>query len=184
MASFGSVGLFHMVGVTPEARDARDPWDGQAPEPRRITRADLDAFFAEAMPAAATKSTSSSFRRRNCRWSKWPRSPTCSTAAADQQIDHAAWPSPRPRSSRRADRMGLTARIEASGALVAVGGLLLSELCARDGGGQWLAAAGHQLRQARSTSSAATATSRRWPAWKPASRRRSAGRITAQRNVA
>jgi predicted aconitase len=46
LASYGSVPLFHMVGVTPEAPDASSVFDGRAPEPEVISRAELDAFYA------------------------------------------------------------------------------------------------------------------------------------------
>ena len=45
LASFGSVPLFHMVGVTPEARDLGDVFDGPAPDPQTIARVDIDAFY-------------------------------------------------------------------------------------------------------------------------------------------
>ncbi len=47
-----------------------------------------------------------------------------------------------------ADRMGLTARIEAAGGTVLVRHVLLSELCARNGGGERLARSRHQFGQA------------------------------------
>jgi predicted aconitase len=46
LASFGSVALFHMAGVTPEAPDAKTVFDGPVPDPEPITRADIDAFYA------------------------------------------------------------------------------------------------------------------------------------------
>jgi predicted aconitase len=46
LASYGSVPLFHMAGVTPEASDASSVFDGRTPEPQVITRADLDGFYA------------------------------------------------------------------------------------------------------------------------------------------
>lgn len=45
LASYGSVPLFHMVGVTPEAHDLGDVFDGPMPEPKTITRADIDSFY-------------------------------------------------------------------------------------------------------------------------------------------
>lgn len=45
MASFGSTPLFHMVGVTPEAPSLQTVFDGAPPDPVRITRADIDAFY-------------------------------------------------------------------------------------------------------------------------------------------
>ena len=46
LASYGSVPLFHMAGVTPEAADAAALFDGPPPEPRAVARSDLDAFYA------------------------------------------------------------------------------------------------------------------------------------------
>jgi predicted aconitase len=119
MASFGSIALFHMVGVTPEARDARDPWDGPAPEPRRITRADLDAFFAgyagrddkvdvvvfSAPQLSLVEMAALADRLDGRRVNK----ATALLAVTSPEIKSAS------------DRMGLTARIEASGALVLSG---------------------------------------------------------------
>jgi predicted aconitase len=45
LASYGSVPLFHMVGVTPEAHDLGDVFDGPLPEPKQIGRAEIDAFY-------------------------------------------------------------------------------------------------------------------------------------------
>lgn len=45
-ASYGSIPMFHIVGMTPEAPDVQSVFDGKPPEPQRITRADLDAFYA------------------------------------------------------------------------------------------------------------------------------------------
>ncbi len=119
MASFGSVALFHVVGVTPEARDARDPWDGAPPEPRRITRADLDAFFA---------SYSSGSDKVDVVVFSAPQLSLVEMAALADRLDGRqvnkattllAVTSPEIKSA--SDRMGLTARIEASGALVLSG---------------------------------------------------------------
>lgn len=46
LASYGSVPLFHMPGVTPEAADVKSLFDTAPPEPEIITRADLDDFYA------------------------------------------------------------------------------------------------------------------------------------------
>jgi predicted aconitase len=45
LASYGSVPLFHMIGVTPEAHDLSDVFDGPMPEPQIIGRADIDDFY-------------------------------------------------------------------------------------------------------------------------------------------
>ncbi len=132
MASFGSIGLFHMVGVTPEARNASDPWDGKAPEPRLITRAELDKFFAGYSSSSNSSSSSGS------------------SGSSGDKVDVVVFSAPQlsliemsvladlldgrrvnasttllavtsPENKSAADRMGLTARIEASGALMLSG---------------------------------------------------------------
>ena len=44
LASYGSVPMFHMVGVTPEAPDLRAVFDAPAPRAERVTARDLEAF--------------------------------------------------------------------------------------------------------------------------------------------
>ena len=46
LASYGSVPLFHMAGVTPEAPDVANAFDGTPPEPVPIGEEDVDAFYA------------------------------------------------------------------------------------------------------------------------------------------
>ncbi len=47
LATYGSHGMFHVVGVTPEARTAADAFQGAAPPPAvAIGRAELDARYA------------------------------------------------------------------------------------------------------------------------------------------
>jgi len=45
LASYGSVPLFHIIGVTPEAHNLVDVFDGPMPEPAVIGRADIDDFY-------------------------------------------------------------------------------------------------------------------------------------------
>jgi len=45
LASYGSVPLFHMLGVTPEAADLHSLFDQHPPQPEVITRADIDDFY-------------------------------------------------------------------------------------------------------------------------------------------
>jgi predicted aconitase len=119
MASFGSVALFHMVGVTPEARDTRDPWDGKAPEPRRITRADLDAFFAgysrggEKVDVVVFSAPQLSLVEMSALADR------LDGRQINKETTLLAVTSPEIKSA--SDRMGLTKRIEASGALVLSG---------------------------------------------------------------
>jgi hypothetical protein len=119
MASYGSIALFHMVGVTPEARDAREPWDGEPPEPTRVGRADLDSFFA-AYRGADDKVDVVVFSA--------PQLSLVEMAALADHLDGRrvnpattllAVTSPEIKSA--SDRLGLSERIEAAGGLVLAG---------------------------------------------------------------
>jgi len=46
LASYGSTALFHMIGVTPEARDLGDVFDGTPPDPVTLSHPDIDTFLA------------------------------------------------------------------------------------------------------------------------------------------
>ena len=46
LASYGSVPLFHMIGVTPEATDLNTVLAGASVDTQTITTADVDAFYA------------------------------------------------------------------------------------------------------------------------------------------
>jgi predicted aconitase len=47
LASYGSQGMFHMIGVTPEAEDEQEAFGGRKPHTMiRVTREDLDAVYA------------------------------------------------------------------------------------------------------------------------------------------
>jgi len=46
LASYGSVPLFHMAGITPEAADTASLFDGPVPAPHVITGADVEDFYA------------------------------------------------------------------------------------------------------------------------------------------
>lgn len=46
LASYGSVPMFHMVGVTPEAPDVAACFDGPPPPAEPVGAADLEAFYA------------------------------------------------------------------------------------------------------------------------------------------
>lgn len=48
LASYGSMGMFHMVGVTPEAPDVAAALGGNVPaKTMKVTRADIDRVFAQ-----------------------------------------------------------------------------------------------------------------------------------------
>ena len=47
MASYGSIAMFHVIGITPEAPDWKTACGGKALEPEVISQSDLDAFYTE-----------------------------------------------------------------------------------------------------------------------------------------
>ena len=113
MASYGSTALFHMPGVTPEAGD----WDrGRS---QTIGRAEIDTFIA-AYGAAGDKVDVVVFGA--------PQLSLVEMAAVADALSgrrvHGATTllvTTSPEIKHAADRMGLTARIEAAGAVVASG---------------------------------------------------------------
>lgn len=121
LASFGSVALFHMPGITPECRTTTDVFDGAIPEAIKINRHDYDAFYASyAAPgekvdvvvfAAPQLSLFELERLADLIGDKRIHPETSLLVATSPEIKGAA------------DRMGLTERIEQSGAM------LLSGVC-------------------------------------------------------
>ncbi|MCE4225290.1 DUF521 domain-containing protein [Methylobacterium sp. C25] len=122
LASFGSVALFHMPGVTPEAPTLSDAFHGgPIPSAEAITQSDFETFY-EGYAARGDKVDVVVFS-----------APQLSLLELEQVASHLdgkrvhrdttllAVTSPEIKFA--ADRMGLTARIEASGAL------LLSGVC-------------------------------------------------------
>jgi predicted aconitase len=115
MASYGSTALFYLPGITPDAAQ----FAGPAPEPVRIGRAEIDAFVA-AYGAAGDKVDVVVFAAPHLSLVEMAavadalsgrhiHSETTVLVATSPEIKHAA------------DRIGLTNRIEASGAIVAAG---------------------------------------------------------------
>lgn len=121
MASFGSTPLFHMVGVTPEASSLQTVFDGAPPDPIRITRADIDAFYDSygvsddrldvVVFAAPQLSLFELQRLGHLLDGRKVNDATTLIAATAPEIKKAA------------DRMGITAQIEDAG------GILLEGVC-------------------------------------------------------
>lgn len=119
MASYGSTALFHMVGVTPEAPDAKSLFDGRVPDATPITRADIDGFFKQygiaddavdvVVFAAPQLSLVELDRLAGLLKGRKVAAKTTLLAATN------------PANKAEADRMGLTATIEASGAVLLEG---------------------------------------------------------------
>jgi predicted aconitase len=115
MASYGSVALFHMPDITADVPDLADP----SVETTRIGRAEIDEFLASyAAPgdkvdvvvfAAPQLSLVEMAEVADALGGRQVSPQTTLLVATSPEIKHAA------------DRMGLTERIEASGAIVAAG---------------------------------------------------------------
>jgi len=119
LASYGSVPLFHMVGVTPEARALVDVFDGRIPDPLTLARADLDAFYDSfgvhedavdvVVFAAPQQSLVEMQQIARLLKGRTVAEGTTLIAATSPEIKAAC------------DRMGITATIEAAGGIVLKG---------------------------------------------------------------
>ncbi len=119
LASYGSVALFHMPGITPEATGGPAEFAGPPPQPEIIGRGEIKAFVA-AYGAAGDKVDVVVFAApqlsliemaavADALSGRVVHAETTLLVATSPEIKHAA------------DRMGLTARIEEAGAIVAAG---------------------------------------------------------------
>jgi predicted aconitase len=117
LASYGSVALFHMPGIT--AGDGMERGPAASPGAEEITRAEIDAFIRSygaagdkvdvVVFAAPQLSLVEMADVADVLAGRLVHPDTTVLVATSPEIKHAA------------DRMGLTARIEASGAIVAAG---------------------------------------------------------------
>ncbi|MDR3515215.1 MAG: aconitase X catalytic domain-containing protein [Azospirillaceae bacterium] len=119
MASFGSVALFHMPGITPEFATAQDAFDGPPPAADLLTRDDIDSFITE-FAATGDAVDVVVFSAPQLSLMEIARIATL----LDGQIicpTTTVIVSTSPEVKSAADRLGLTARIEAAGAIVTQG---------------------------------------------------------------
>ena len=131
LASFGSVAMFHMVGVTPEAPDARTVFDGPVPTPLPITRADIAAFYSSFGPiegkidvvvfAAPQLSLVEMQQLAALLDGRRVHPDTALVVATSPEVRSAC------------DRMGLTATIEGAGSMV-LEGVCFYQMYARETG--------------------------------------------------
>ncbi len=129
LASFGSTPLFHMVGVTPEAPSLGSVFDGPVPGARKIGQADIDQLMASYRPkddrldvvvfAAPQLSLFEMQTLAGLLEGKRLNPKVALLAATSPDIKAAA------------DRMGLTAKIEGSGATV-LSGVCFYQMYARE----------------------------------------------------
>jgi len=121
LASFGSVALFHLPGITPECRTIADVVDGTIPEAVTITRHDYDAFYAS-YAATGEKVDVVVFAAPQLSLFELQQ---LSNLIDDKKIhpETSLLVATSPEIKQAADRMGLTRKIEQSGAI------LLSGVC-------------------------------------------------------
>ena len=119
MASFGSSALFHIPGVTAECGSIHDMFDGQPPEPQMITPADVRAFYAR-FEAPGEKVDVVVFAAPQLSLMElYDLAGLLEGRHVHPGTDLIIATSPENKSA--CDRMGLTGRIEASGALLLEG---------------------------------------------------------------
>lgn len=122
LASFGSVAMFHMPGITTEANDLREAFHGGSPpEPTRLTGADLRNFH-RLYEARGEKADVVVFAAPQLSLVEMEQVARC----IDGRVVHhdtTLIVTTSPEIKFASDRMGLTARIENSG------GLVLSGVC-------------------------------------------------------
>ncbi len=131
LASYGSVPLFHMVGVTPEARRLGDVFDGRMPDPVTLTRADMEDFYdgfglhedgVDVVVFAAPQQSLVEMQRiARLLEGRRVSDRTTLIAATSPEVKSAC------------DRMGITATIEAAGGIV-LKGVCFYQMYARETG--------------------------------------------------
>lgn len=119
LASFGSTPLFHMIGITPEAPSLAAVFDGPVPRPARLGNADITRLMASYRPkddkldvVVFAAPQLSLFEMRTL-------AGLLDGRRINGKVALLAATSPDIKSA--ADRMGITRRIEASGATVLAG---------------------------------------------------------------
>ena len=113
---FGSVAMFHMPNITAECRDARDVFDGSLPEPHRITADTLAGLF-ESYGAPGEKVDVVVFSAPQLSLYEL-RDVAGLLKGRRVHTKTALLVATSPENKFAADRMGLTATLEASGAIV------------------------------------------------------------------
>jgi predicted aconitase len=119
MASFGSVALFHMPGITAECQRTEDAFDGPPPEPHRIGPQDLAGLF-QSYAARGEKVDVVVFSAPQL--SLFELADVATLLDGRRVHDETALlVATSPENKSAADRMGLTRRIEAAGATMLTG---------------------------------------------------------------
>jgi hypothetical protein len=119
LASYGSTAMFHMVGITPEAPDAAAAFGGTPPAPKTVRRADLEAFFARYAPADEGLDVVVFAAPQLSLLEIAALADLLKGKTINPKVAMLVATSPENKSA--ADRFGLTATIEAAGAVVLEG---------------------------------------------------------------
>ena len=129
LASFGSTPMFHMVGVTPEAPSLAGVFDGAVPAARKLGRRDIEALMASYRPrddrldVVVLAAPQLSLFEMRC------LAELLDGRRISERVALLAATSPDIKAA--ADRMGITATIEASGAMV-LSGVCFYQMHARE----------------------------------------------------
>lgn len=119
MASFGSVAMFHFPGLTADCRSVQDAFDGPPPEPVRVTAADLAALI-KGDAADGEKVHVVVFAAPQL--SLYELTEVAGLLGGKRvHPDTTLLVATSPENKSGADRMGLTTRIQASGAILMEG---------------------------------------------------------------
>lgn len=119
LASFGSTPLFHMVGVTPEARTLKDVFDGPLPPATRIDKRQILALIRDYEPADEGLDVVVFAGPQLSLLEMRTLASLLDGRKVDADVTLLAATSPEIKNA--ADRIGLTTRIEAAGGVVLEG---------------------------------------------------------------
>lgn len=119
LASHGSVPLFHMIGITPEAPDLATVFDGPPPRAETIGAEEIAAFYRSYAPDDDGVDVVVFAAPQLSLFEMQALADLLEGKRIDPKVTVLAATSPEIKSS--CDRLGLTARIEQSGALVLEG---------------------------------------------------------------
>ena len=144
MASFGSIALYHLVGLTPEATKLSDVAASDLPV-HRVTQAPTSRRCKNPITPTTTVDVVVFSAPQLSLYELGDLAALCDGRKFSVPLLAVTSPQVKP----DCDRMGYTARIEGGRRPCAVGHVLLPVLCARDFRGARLEAARHQQRQAR-----------------------------------
>lgn len=131
MASYGSVPLFHIEGVTPEARDIASVFDGPPPAAERVTADDLTRYNAE-FDQGGGKIDVVVFSAPQLSLMEIQMVADL-IAGRHVHADTTLIVATNPETKAAADRMGLTETLEAAGAMV-LSGVCFYQMYAREMG--------------------------------------------------